>query len=90
MSCGIDVNVLVYASNRADPQHDSSRNGNGFFETYREVTASMSVRGNLVPDAHIAAILKQHNISVFYTSDRDFRRFAFLDVRDPFTRAADR
>ena len=62
----------------------------GFFEIYREVTASMSVRGALVPDAHIAAILQQHDIGVFYTADRDFRRFEFLDVRDPFIPAAGR
>jgi predicted nucleic acid-binding protein len=62
----------------------------GFFETYREVTASLSVRGNLVPDAHIATILRQHEVRVFYTADRDFRRFAFLDVRDPFTPSTNR
>lgn len=62
----------------------------GFFETYREVTTSMSVRGALVPDAHIAVTLRQHDISVFYTADRDFRRFEFLDVRDPFIPAEGR
>jgi uncharacterized protein len=60
----------------------------GFFEDYREMTASISARGNLVPDAHTATILRQHDIHVLYTADRDFRRFAFLDVRDPFTPAA--
>ena len=62
----------------------------GFFDDYRELTASLTARGNLVPDAHIATILRQHDIRVLYTSDRDFRRFEFLDVRDPFTPATNR
>lgn len=62
----------------------------GFFDEYREITASLTARGNLVPDAHIATILRQHDIRVFYTGDRDFRRFEFLDVRDPFTPATRR
>lgn len=62
----------------------------GFFDEYREITASLTARGNVVPDAHIATILRQHDIRVLYTSDRDFRRFEFLDVRDPFTPAANR
>ncbi len=41
-------------------------------------------RGNLVPDAHVAAILKQNGIATFFTNDADFRRFTFLDLRDPF------
>jgi predicted nucleic acid-binding protein len=38
-----------------------------------------------VPDAHVAALLFQHGVRRFYTRDADFRRFAFLDVRDPFS-----
>jgi predicted nucleic acid-binding protein len=41
------------------------------------------VRGNLVPDAHLAALLKQHGVRTLYTRDGDFRKFPFLDVRDP-------
>ena len=47
-------------------------------------TQGLTVRGNLVPDAHVAALLLQHGVRTFYTRDADFRRFAFLDVRDPF------
>jgi uncharacterized protein len=56
----------------------------GFLETYRHVTGDMPVRGNLVPDAHVASILFQHGVRAFYTHDRDFRKFLSLDVRDPF------
>ena len=43
------------------------------------------LRGNLVPDAHVAAILFQHGVGTLYTHDRDFRRFDSLEVRDPFS-----
>ncbi len=56
----------------------------GFWEVYREVTSGVPVRGNLVPDAHLAALLRQHGIRTLYTNDSDFRRFPFLDVRNPF------
>jgi toxin-antitoxin system PIN domain toxin len=56
----------------------------GFLDVYREVTAESPVRGNLVPDAHLAAILKQHGVRTLFTRDSDFRKFAFLDLRDPF------
>lgn len=54
-----------------------------FWDVYREVTAEIPTRGNLVPDAHLAAILHRNGIATFYTHDRDFRKFRFLDVRDP-------
>jgi len=55
----------------------------GFLDVYREVAGSSPARGNLVPDAHLAAILRQHGVRTLYTSDRDFRRFDFLELRDP-------
>jgi uncharacterized protein len=57
----------------------------GFLDAYKHVTGEIPVRGNLVPDAHVAAILLQHGIRTLYTSDRDFRKFESLDVRDPFS-----
>jgi len=55
----------------------------GFLDVYREITSGAAVRGNLVPDAHLATLLRQHGVSVLYTADADFRRFDFLDVRNP-------
>jgi toxin-antitoxin system PIN domain toxin len=55
----------------------------GFWRVYREVAGETPVRGNLVPDAHLAAILKQHGIRTLVTHDRDFRKFPFLRVVDP-------
>jgi uncharacterized protein len=56
----------------------------GFLDVYREVTSAFPVRGNLVPDAHLAALLKQHGVRTLFTRDTDFRKFDFLDLRDPF------
>jgi hypothetical protein len=55
----------------------------GFWNAYREVTADVATRGNLVPDAHLATILRSHGVTTLYTHDRDFRKFDFLTVRDP-------
>jgi toxin-antitoxin system PIN domain toxin len=57
----------------------------GFLDAYKRIAGDMSVRGNLVPDAHLAAILFQHGVRTLYTNDRDFRKFESLDVRDPFS-----
>ena len=56
----------------------------GFWQTYRQVSGEVATRGNLVPDAHLAAVLRQSGVATLYTHDRDFRKFAFLDVRDPW------
>jgi toxin-antitoxin system PIN domain toxin len=55
----------------------------GFWNVYRTTTAAVPTRGNLVPDAHLAALLRQHGVKTLYTHDRDFLKFSFLNVRDP-------
>ena len=57
----------------------------GFWDVYREVSTATRARGNLVPDAHLAAILKQNGIATLCTNDSDFRRFGFLALRNPFS-----
>lgn len=142
MSFGIDVNILLYASDESSPLHgkaadflhqcvtgrevfcvawvtlmsylrmathpaifdrplsheDAARNveallatpscrviaeEEGFWDVYRELTKDVPTRGNLVPDAHLAALLSQHGVVKLYTHDKDFRKFSFLDARDP-------
>ncbi|HVF65487.1 MAG TPA: TA system VapC family ribonuclease toxin [Casimicrobiaceae bacterium] len=144
MSYGVDVNILLYASNEASPLNDrataflaecankrevfclawitllgylrmathpavfarplshdaAARNmetllalshvrvigeQDNFWADYRALTSEVPVRGNLVPDAHLATVLRQNGVNVLFTHDRDFRRFTFLDVRDPLT-----
>lgn len=55
----------------------------GFWSVYRTTTAEVPTRGNLVPDAHLAALLRQHGVKTIHTHDRDFLKFSFLDVNDP-------
>jgi toxin-antitoxin system PIN domain toxin len=142
VSSTVDANVLVYASNTADPLHlpaadlvgrlaagpellylfwptlmgylrivthpailprplpprDAMRNvealidrphvrmageQEGFWSIFRTVAGGLS-RGNDVPEAHLAALMRQHGVRVIYTRDRDFRRFDGIDARDPF------
>jgi len=40
-------------------------------------------RGNLLRDLHTAVLMREHGIGRILTRDRDFHRFAFLDVVDP-------
>jgi len=142
MSFGIDVNILLYASDQSSPLHAKAAKflrqcvesrevfclawltlmsylrmtthpsifnnplthhealGNldallalphcrvigeeeNFWSTYQDITAEVPTRGNLVPDAHLAAVLSGHGVTTLYTHDRDFRKFDFLKVNDP-------
>ena len=49
----------------------------------RLVQAS-GVSGNLMHDAHIAALCLEHGVSELVTGDRDFFRFPDLRVENPF------
>ena len=42
------------------------------------------VSGNLIHDAHIAALCLEHGVSELVTGDRDFARFGGLKVANPF------
>jgi uncharacterized protein len=53
-----------------------------FWELYL-TTAGRYVRGNNVPDAHIATLMRQHGVTTIYTRDRDFLKFEGVEVRDP-------
>ena len=41
--------------------------------------------GNIAHDAHIAALLREHGVQEFWSSDKDFSRFPGILVRNPFT-----
>jgi len=55
-------------------------------ERHREILENMLVRGgvqgNLVPDAHLAALAIEHGL-VLCSTDRDFTRFPDLRWRNP-------
>jgi predicted nucleic acid-binding protein len=48
-----------------------------------EVCGDAPSRGNRLPETHLAALLKENGVATLYSNDADFRRFAFLDVRNP-------
>ncbi|MEO8438418.1 MAG: TA system VapC family ribonuclease toxin [Chloroflexota bacterium] len=56
----------------------------GFWRAYIE-SGGATARGNAVPDLHLATLMRENGVRILYTRDRGFRRFDFLDVRDPFT-----
>ena len=141
MSATLDLNILVYASNAADPAHERARSlidrlaegpeilylfwpvllgylrvvthpgllpsplaprqaqlnvealidrphvrtpgeADGFWPLFRS-TAGVQARGKDVPDAHVAALMRQHGVRLIYTRDRGFRRFDGIEVVDP-------
>lgn len=65
------------------PNVRSPSEGAGFWTRFRAIASDAGVRGNLVTDAHIATLMRQHGVSTIWTHDRDFRRFDGITVRDP-------
>lgn len=77
-----EENVLLFLSL---PQVEVLSEERNFFEVYRDLTAEVGqVTGNLVHDAHIAALMLQHGVKKIYTLDKQFRVFGFLEVINPF------
>ncbi len=54
-------------------------------ETMAALLSQSRATGNLVHDAHIAALCLEHGVDELLTADRDFARFAGLRIRDPLT-----
>jgi toxin-antitoxin system PIN domain toxin len=75
--------VSSVAALLARPHVRAPGEGTDFLKIY-ESTAPPMTRGRQVPDAHIAALMRQHGVSMIYTRDRAFRRFDGIRVEDPF------
>ena len=56
----------------------------GFWTAYRRVANEVKPRGNLVPDAHLVALMHEHGVSTIWSNDRDLRKFGGITVKDPF------
>jgi predicted nucleic acid-binding protein len=52
----------------------------------RRVVETGRPTGNLVHDAHIAALALEHGVTEFWTVDRDFSRFRGLRIRNPLAK----
>ena len=66
------------------PHVRTAGEADGFWDTYRGVTGGTPIRGNLVPDAHVVALMRQQGVSTIWSHDRDFLKFSGITVRDPF------
>lgn len=75
-----NVDALLSRANVRAPGEDD-----GFWTTFRAVTEGAVVRGNLVPDAHLVALMGQYGVQTIVSHDRDFHKFDGIRVRDPFT-----
>lgn len=53
-------------------------------EVMERVVSGARATGNLVHDAHIAALCLENGVREILTGDRDFTRFEGLSVTDPF------
>ena len=51
---------------------------------FQHLDIGQPIRGNLVPDAVIAALMLGNGVSTIYTRDRGLRRFDGIKVVDPF------
>ena len=58
--------------------------GEAFWSRYKDLAADVTPSGNLVPDAHVAALMVEHGVGTIWTRDRDFRKFRGIRVLDPF------
>jgi len=56
----------------------------GFWPMFREVAAPARAIANLVPDAHLVSLMRQHGVREIWTHDRDFRKFDGIVAREPF------
>jgi toxin-antitoxin system PIN domain toxin len=66
------------------PHVQSPGEQEGVWDVYRGVASDVDARGNLVPDAHVAALMIQNGVRTIWTHDRDFRKFTGIEVREPF------
>jgi len=49
------------------------------------VASDVKPRGNLFPDAHLVALMREHGVSTIWSHDRDLRKFSGITVKDPFS-----
>ena len=58
-------------------------------EIMQEIIKTSGVTGNLIHDAHIAALCVEHGVTELFTGDRDFARFRGFKISDPFQESSE-
>jgi len=59
----------------------------GFWDRFGEVADDVAPTGNLVPDAHLVALMLANGVRTIWTRDRDYRKFRGIRAHDPFARS---
>lgn len=70
----------LFGSPQARPFAETAAHG----EVLKRVLAESGATGNLVFDAHIAALCVEHGVTELYTGDKDFHRFRGFKLTNPF------
>jgi toxin-antitoxin system PIN domain toxin len=68
----------------ARPHVHTTGEAERFWPILRDVVVDALPAGNLVPDAHLVALMVENGVGTILTRDRDFRRFTAVEARDPF------
>jgi toxin-antitoxin system PIN domain toxin len=66
------------------PHVQASGEQDAFWRRFIEVADDVAPTGNLVPDAHLVALMLENGVRTIWTHDRDYRKFRGITVRDPF------
>ena len=74
--------LAFVADVRDQPNCVTIRAGNRHWDIFERLCRSAGVKGNLVPDAYLAALAIESG-STWVTTDRDYSRFAGLTWRHP-------
>jgi hypothetical protein len=76
--------VMKFANQLRDqPNRVAVSPGSNHWQVFARLCTEADARGNLVPDAYLAAIAIEHGCE-WITTDRDFSRFSGLRWRHPF------
>ncbi len=66
------------------PQVRAPGEGERFWTDFRRVADEVTLRGNLVPDGHVVALMRHYGVRTIVSHDRDYRRFDDIRIDDPF------
>ena len=55
-----------------------------FLSRFKRATTGVVVRGDLVPDAHLVALMAPYGVDTVCTHDRDLLKFRGVKIYDPF------
>jgi toxin-antitoxin system PIN domain toxin len=80
----IEAAMAVVESLAASPSVVLLGQGSAHLGHLRHAVDDGQPAGSLVHDAHIVALALEHGVTELLSSDRDFRRFRGIVVRDPF------